>query len=165
MTTGSRAAIDRARPRQRGAALVEFVIVAPVLLMLLFSIWEAGRIFDAWMISTNAAREGARYAIEWTASSDPVQETLCQYVEKQVMAYVDSGYGDRVNAPGGDVTISGSDITINGTAVTAAQCPAVNGPVAVGVTAHVEVFAPTPFTGFIAPGKTFAIGAWTTMYQ
>ena len=143
--------------RQRGAALVEFVIVFPILMTLVFSIWEAGRIFDAWLISTNSAREGARYAVEWTAASDPVNETLSQYVQKQVMAYVDSAYGSRVNTAGGDVTIAPADITVATTTG--------GGPLTVAVTAHVTIFAPTPFTGFIAPGGFFPISAWTTMYQ
>jgi hypothetical protein len=34
----------------------------PLLLVLLFLIFEVGRLFGSWLIITNAAREGARYA-------------------------------------------------------------------------------------------------------
>lgn len=43
--------------------LVEFAIVLPVLLLLLFGIFEFARIFHAWLTVTNSARYGVRYAI------------------------------------------------------------------------------------------------------
>jgi Flp pilus assembly protein TadG len=48
------------RGRHRGDALVEFVLLAPTLLLVLFGIFEVGRVVDAWLIVQNAAREGAR---------------------------------------------------------------------------------------------------------
>ena len=48
---------------QKGAAAVEFAIVAPLLFILIFGMIEFGIIlYDKAMI-TNASREGARYAI------------------------------------------------------------------------------------------------------
>ncbi len=144
---------------QRGAALLEFVIVFPVLLMLVFGVWEFGRIFDAWQVSTNAAREGARYAVEWNSTKDG---PLIPYVKGKVMAYVDSGYGSRVNAAGGDVQIDpATDITVTSE----------SGVVTVAVTAHVAIWAPGPYGGgpfgwsFFGPGGTFDVRAWTTMYK
>jgi len=46
--------------RRRGDALVEFVLLAPTLLLVLYGIFEVGRVVDAWLIVQNAAREGAR---------------------------------------------------------------------------------------------------------
>jgi len=51
------------RDRSRGDALVEFVLLAPVLLLVLFGILEVGRVVDAWLVVTNAAREGARAGV------------------------------------------------------------------------------------------------------
>lgn len=48
------------RDRRRGDALVEFVLLAPTLLLVLFGIFEVGRVVDAWVVVENAAREGAR---------------------------------------------------------------------------------------------------------
>jgi Flp pilus assembly protein TadG len=48
------------RGRQRGDAIVEFILVVPILLLILFGIMELGRVLDAWIIVQNAAREGAR---------------------------------------------------------------------------------------------------------
>jgi len=49
--------------RSTGQALVEFAIMAVVLMMIIFIIIEAARILWAWGTVQNAAREGARYAI------------------------------------------------------------------------------------------------------
>lgn len=46
----------------RGAAAVEFAIVAPLLFLLVFAIIDFGFGFHAWDATQNAAREGARYA-------------------------------------------------------------------------------------------------------
>lgn len=45
-----------------GQSIVETAIVLPVVLFLLMAIVDAGRVFHAWLIVTNAAREGARAA-------------------------------------------------------------------------------------------------------
>ena len=52
------------RSRQQGAAMVEFAIILPILIVLVFGIIEFGRAFNADISLTHAAREGAReYAI------------------------------------------------------------------------------------------------------
>jgi len=47
---------------ERGAAAVEFAIVAPLLFLLVFAIIDFGFGFHAWDATQNAAREGARVA-------------------------------------------------------------------------------------------------------
>ena len=54
------------RPRRRGAATVEAALVLPIVIMFLFGILEYGRYVMMLQILTNAAREGARYAVEHT---------------------------------------------------------------------------------------------------
>ena len=46
--------------RSRGAAAVEFALVLPILVALLFGIIEFGRIYNAKLTLANAAREAAR---------------------------------------------------------------------------------------------------------
>ena len=46
-----------------GMAMVEFVIILPILLMLVFAIIEFGVLFGRWQTLSNAAREGARTAV------------------------------------------------------------------------------------------------------
>jgi Flp pilus assembly protein TadG len=47
---------------QRGAVALEFALVLPVLLLLVFGIIEFGFAYHAWDATQNAAREGARLA-------------------------------------------------------------------------------------------------------
>lgn len=52
----------RPAPRDRGAAAVEFALLLPMLLLLLFGIIDFGRALNAQITLTQAAREGARLA-------------------------------------------------------------------------------------------------------
>jgi Flp pilus assembly protein TadG len=45
---------------ERGQTLVETAIILPVIVLMLFGILDAGRIFSTWVVVTNASREGAR---------------------------------------------------------------------------------------------------------
>ena len=136
------------RCAQRGGALLEFVIVLPVLVMLLFGVWEFGRIFDAWLVSTNAAREGARYGVESILPDGEFQT----YVRDKVLAYVASGYGARLNL--GDVQIE--EIQVDRSSTT--------GPVTVKVVAAVDVWAPV-VGPLMTPDGRFRVTAWSTMRQ
>jgi hypothetical protein len=49
--------------REKGQTLVEFALILPILLLVLFVIIESGRIFQAYITVQHAAREGARYAV------------------------------------------------------------------------------------------------------
>jgi Flp pilus assembly protein TadG len=52
------------RPRQSGGqALVEFALVFPILMLLVFGIIDAGRLIFTYNTIANAARSGARVAI------------------------------------------------------------------------------------------------------
>ncbi len=53
------------RRSERGANLVEFAIVAPLLILLIAGIADIGRAFHSYMIITNASREAARYAARY----------------------------------------------------------------------------------------------------
>jgi Flp pilus assembly protein TadG len=47
---------------QRGAELIEFALILPVLLVVMAGILDMGFLFKDWEVVTNAAREGARAA-------------------------------------------------------------------------------------------------------
>jgi Flp pilus assembly protein TadG len=51
------------RKQRRGAAAVEFAVVAPVFFLLVFGMIEYGRMVMVQQIITNAAREGTRTAV------------------------------------------------------------------------------------------------------
>lgn len=46
-----------------GAAAVEFALVLPLLVVMLFGIFEFGRAWNVYQVITDAAREGARRAV------------------------------------------------------------------------------------------------------
>jgi Flp pilus assembly protein TadG len=47
---------------ESGAALVEFVLVLPLLLVLLFGMLDFGKAYNYWIDGTQLAHEGARFA-------------------------------------------------------------------------------------------------------
>jgi hypothetical protein len=57
------------RHRSRGQALVEFALVAPLFVLLLVGIVEAGRFIFNYEVLNDATRSGARYAIVHGANS------------------------------------------------------------------------------------------------
>lgn len=52
--------VSKKLKNNRGQAIVELAILLPVLLLILMSIFEFGRVFNAYMIISHASREGAR---------------------------------------------------------------------------------------------------------
>jgi len=55
--------ISHLNKKDRGQAMVEFVISLPLLLFILFGIIEFARLTFAWMAVQNAARFGIRFAV------------------------------------------------------------------------------------------------------
>ena len=56
---------------ERGAALVEFALIAPLLFMLVFGIYAFGRAYNAKVELTGAVREGARAVALTTPPANP----------------------------------------------------------------------------------------------
>ncbi|MEX0818548.1 MAG: TadE family protein [Pirellulaceae bacterium] len=66
--------------KQRGAAAVEFAVVAPVFVLLLFGMIEYGRMVMVQQMLTNATREGARRAVLDGTSESHVKATVKDYL-------------------------------------------------------------------------------------
>jgi len=66
--------------RRNGVTAVEFAIVAPVFVIMIFGIIEMGRALMVQQIITNASREGARRAIVEQATADEVKEVVNDYL-------------------------------------------------------------------------------------
>jgi Flp pilus assembly protein TadG len=69
---------------ERGAELIEFALVFPLLLLLVLGMVDFGFLFQRYEVLTNAAREGARMA----ALADKYTQTD---VTNRVQAYLTSG--------------------------------------------------------------------------
>lgn len=69
----------RAVEGERGAAAVEFALVLPLLLALVFGIVEFGWMFNQQLTLTNAARESARYmAVHYAEGASAEAEAIAQ---------------------------------------------------------------------------------------
>jgi Flp pilus assembly protein TadG len=73
--------------------VIEFAMLAPILLLILFGILEVGRLVDAWIVVENAAREGARVGAETVGSAPGVA------AQQAALNYLTGGL-----APRGDVS-------------------------------------------------------------
>ena len=73
---------------QRGGALVEFALVASIVMVFLFGILEFGELLYSYHAVANAARLGARYAaVHGSACSDT---TVCPISPSPLASYVAS---------------------------------------------------------------------------
>lgn len=65
----------RLREGDAGQALVEFALILPLMLLLLFALADFGRAFYTWLVVTNAAREGARVGAT-QASTNAIEDRI-----------------------------------------------------------------------------------------
>ena len=73
--------LKRFRASETGQALVEFTMIIPIFLLLIFGLVDFGRAFYTWLIVTNAAREGARVAAVQSDTSTVnarIYESFCE---------------------------------------------------------------------------------------
>jgi Flp pilus assembly protein TadG len=69
---------------ERGAALAEFALIAPLALLLLFGIFDFGKAMNYWIDETHLANEGARWAV---VNRNPATSgTLQNYIKDQADA-------------------------------------------------------------------------------
>lgn len=66
---------------ERGAELIEFALVFPLLLMIVLGIVDFGFMFQRLEVVTNAAREGARIAVLPGYDDSDIAARVCDYVE------------------------------------------------------------------------------------
>jgi Flp pilus assembly protein TadG len=70
----------RALLDERGTSLVEFALVLPLLLLLLFGVLDFGKAFNYRNDQTHLAAEGARWAV---VNTNPGGGSLQQYIKEQ----------------------------------------------------------------------------------
>jgi len=76
----------RRRASRRGAFIVEFAVVAPVLFLLIIGLFEFGRMVMVQQILTNASREGARRAVLEQSTKAGVETTVTDYLDNQTVS-------------------------------------------------------------------------------
>lgn len=95
---------------QRGATIAEAAVTVVTLFTLILGVVDFGRAFSIYEDLTNAAREGARYAV----APDPASEILPS--SAQVQSYVSPFL--TANNVSGTVTVSSTSHVINGVTTT-----------------------------------------------
>ena len=88
---GGRDGLTRRLQRQKSQALIEFALVSPVLLLLLFGVIDIGRAVFYYDTVNHAAREGARIAVK-ASNQLPLNADVLNAVTGQML-------GTPVSAP------------------------------------------------------------------
>lgn len=83
--------------RTRGSTVVEFALVAPIVLLLMCAILEFSVLFFTTMTMQYAVREGARYGITGQTDKDPTGANLRYKAILQVMRNNSVGMYDMVS--------------------------------------------------------------------
>jgi hypothetical protein len=103
---------------ERGSELIEFAIVAPLLLVVLFGIVDFALMFQRYEVLTNAAREGARIAVLDTYTYTDVKNRVTEYLSANGMTGQTFGATMiQENVRIGD-PVSGPCISLRGVTVT-----------------------------------------------
>jgi Flp pilus assembly protein TadG len=137
---------------ERGANLVEFALVLPLLLLILAGVVDFGYAFHDYIIITNAAREGARVA----------SRLPCRTGDATQRAALDAAIRSAVNAdavmlkPGGTTTIA----IIPDPVGTGTVCPTAAGS---PLTVRVRRVFPV-FLGSFVGQPTLTLSSQTSMY-
>jgi Flp pilus assembly protein TadG len=132
--------------QRRGAAAVDFAIVAPLFFLLVFGMIEFGRMVMVQQILTNASREGARKAVLDGSTATDVTNTVITYMSDA------------------KITINTSNITLNPTNPATANY---GDPITVTVSvpfSHVSWLPAPMLLSFLPAGKTdITLAAATVM--
>jgi Flp pilus assembly protein TadG len=120
------------RTRQRGSQAVEFALVLPFLILVIFAVIDLGIVVYNKSVLTNASREAARRGIILSAAAwnaDTIGQVACNYARD---ALITVSTGTRTS------TCSGTADPV--VAVTPTAAPAFADPVTVTVTYTVKGF-------------------------
>ena len=93
--TGSKAAWLR----RRGVAAVEFAACLPLLFVVLFGLWEVGRITEVQQVMWNSAREAARDASLGQSNLLTVANNLLTYLQSAEPTAFGQGHSTTMKAP------------------------------------------------------------------
>ncbi|MCR3921642.1 MAG: pilus assembly protein [Firmicutes bacterium] len=91
---------------QKGQAIVESALVVPIILLLLLGMVEMGRVTNAYLVVTHAARHGARYGAVGATNDEIIERiidvaTPLNPAELTIVIMPETG-----RAAGGDIQVS-----------------------------------------------------------
>ncbi len=145
--------------KQKGAQAVEFALVLPFFILILFAVLDFGMLVYNKAIITNASREGARSGVVLSAATwnpDAVMQTACNYARNTLIT-VKSGTTTS-NCKGT------KDPVINIDWGSTATCPSPSTPTgsaAPGFGVPVALTISYPFSGF-SLGSWWSLGTGTS---
>jgi Flp pilus assembly protein TadG len=84
--------------RRRGVASVEFAVCAPILVTILFGLWEVGRITEVQQVMWNCAREAARDASVGQDNLKTVASNLTAYLQSAEPTAFGQGHATTIKA-------------------------------------------------------------------
>jgi Flp pilus assembly protein TadG len=160
---GARRAAFRARS-QRGAAALEFALVLPIFVVLIFGVVSVGLTYSDHLAITNAAREGARFG----AATDVTQSSWATSVQSRVLqTYNNFGSSSPTTSQICVQLIDSSGAVLVATPAgsscgTAPSTPA--GMIAGTCAVEVWVRKPAKISTVIFPSINFNIGASSVAY-
>jgi hypothetical protein len=96
------------RRGERGQALAEFALVLPLVLLFIAGIIEMGRAWNIKQAVTDAAREGARYAVVQDDAIKSTDDVKAKIEERLALASIDTSTIDF--SP--DFHVKGSEMTV-----------------------------------------------------
>jgi Flp pilus assembly protein TadG len=107
--------VKRITDNERGASAVEFAIILPLLVIMVFGIIEFGLLFYDKAVVTNASREAARAGIVF--QPDPrvditkIENVGLNYCGNKLVTF-GSGSGPAVTVPSGPCANSGDELAV-----------------------------------------------------
>jgi Flp pilus assembly protein TadG len=100
--------LGRATRNRRGQALAEFALILPLILLFIAGIVEMGRAWNIKQAVTDAAREGARYAVVQDPAITTTADVKAKIEERLALASIETSTIDF--SP--DFHVKGSEMTV-----------------------------------------------------
>ena len=101
--------VARATRDRRGQALAEFALVLPLVLLFMAGIVEMGRAWNIKQAVTDAAREGARYAVVQDSTMKTTDDVKAKIEERLALASIDTstiGFSSDFHVKNSELTVT-----------------------------------------------------------
>ena len=115
--------VRRFRGDERGALVVEFGLIVPILFLLVFGIVDFGRAYFTMNNLAAAVREGARYG---AVLADPSAAGNPDLIKQQVVNFSYTFGGARLTTPNVTTSVAGDKLTVTATYTFRPITPLVN---------------------------------------